>query len=283
MKKQIKENIKTVLRTLTIPVTAMTILVYMGLEQDKLQQETVPTLNAEVYNSSKTQIETANIYAQTVILNTTADNINSQDTKKEIKVTTTTDTYKTNSIQTATKQTIIPQYINNSEFTTDAQITPYVLGNTLPQLNSTETITVDNNLLEYLYELSEEFNVPYEFILAVCYVESNFISDINNAGLNTDGTVDYGLMGLNGYYLQANCDLYNNGDRINPYDPYENAYIGVQILSTNLSSFNGDIYESANAYNLGAYGWKEIKSSGKAWYYGEKVLDYIETLNNYIS
>lgn len=154
---------------------------------------------------------------------------------------------------------------------------------TLPCLDSNELIEVDKDLLKYIYETSTKFNVPYEVSLAVCYVESGFVTNINNAGTNADGTTDWGIMGLNDLYLEDNCNLYNNGIMIDPYNPYENVYIGIQILSSNLKYFNGNVYDACNAYNLGPYGWEYMKSLGETWYYGDKVLDYIDTLEIYFS
>ena len=147
--------------------------------------------------------------------------------------------------------------------------------------NSYETIYVDPEIQDYIKLVSCEFGVPYELSLAVCYVESGFNPYTDNAGLNSDGTIDYGMMGLNSSYLQSNCDIYNNGVMIDPYNPYENIYIGVQILAYNYNYFCGNIYDTANAYNLGAYGWESLKYSGQDWYYGQKIIDYINLLYTY--
>lgn len=156
------------------------------------------------------------------------------------------------------------------------------LGNVLPVLDSDYTITLDTDLQNYIYDTSVEFGVPYELTLAVCYMESKFTADVNNAGTNTDGTTDWGIMGLNDMYLQTNCDLYNNGIMIDAYNPYQNIYIGVQILASNLNYFNGNILDAANAYNLGPAGWENMKSCGQSWYYGDTVLRYIDVLKTMI-
>jgi len=156
------------------------------------------------------------------------------------------------------------------------------LGNVLPVLDSDYTITLDTDLQNYIYDTSVEFGVPYELTLAVCYMESKFTADVNNAGTNTDGTTDWGIMGLNDLYLQTNCDLYNNGIMIDAYNPYQNIYIGVQILASNLNYFNGNILDAANAYNLGPAGWENMKSCGQSWYYGDTVLRYIDVLRTMI-
>ena len=113
-------------------------------------------------------------------------------------------------------------------------------------------------------------------------MESKFTAEVNNEGLNYDGTTDYGIMDLNDKYLRSNCNLYNNGIMIDPYNAYQNIYIGVQILASNLDYFDGNIYDAANAYNLGPGGWENMKYSGQTWYYGDTVLEYISTLENMI-
>lgn len=154
------------------------------------------------------------------------------------------------------------------------------LGNELPILNSSDTILLDTDLQNYIYNVSKEFNVPYELSLAVCYIESKFNPDVNNAGTNTDGTTDYGIMGLNDLYLESNCNLYNNGIIIDPYNAYDNIYIGIQILANNLEYFDGNVLDAANAYNLGINGWEQMKYSGQDWYYGNTVLQYIDVLES---
>lgn len=139
---------------------------------------------------------------------------------------------------------------------------------------------VNSELLTYIYKECEKYDVPYEMALATCFVESNFTSDINNEGLNEDGSVDYGIMGLNGNYLMENCIAYNGGLPINKYDPYENVHIGIQILSDNLTYFGGSVWDAANAYNLGISGWEEMNRNYGYWYYGEKILNYMNVLYN---
>lgn len=134
----------------------------------------------------------------------------------------------------------------------------------------------DKNLEQYMINISNNFGVPPELTFAICYMESNFIANINNEGLNTNGTIDYGIMGLNGAYLQNFCDMYNNGQMIDVYNAYDNIYIGVQILANMYNYWGGSIYDTACSYQLGIAGWEDMKYSGDGqWYYGDKVLDYI--------
>lgn len=173
------------------------------------------------------------------------------------------------------------------ETTTEPVIEPVMnwdlLDCEMPTLDGSYTIDVSEDVLDCILSTCEEYDVPYELALAVCYMESRFQSDVNNAGLNSDGTIDYGMMGLNDKYLPYNCDLYNNGELIDPYDVYDNVNIGIQILDANLDTFDGSVYDAACAYNLGPTGWKNKKASGQGWYYGDDVLAYIDLLEQEVT
>ena len=130
----------------------------------------------------------------------------------------------------------------------------------------------------YLYELCQECGCPYELALATIYVESSFRPDVNNAGINTDGTTDYGLMGINDRYVDYNCQKYLDGYLIDMYDPYENMKLGVHILADNYKNW-GTAYDAACAYNLGSNGWAQMKASEGCWYYGDKVVEYMALIS----
>lgn len=134
---------------------------------------------------------------------------------------------------------------------------------------------MDADVINYIYNVSYEYGVPPELTFAICYMESSYNPWVDNAGMNTDGSVDYGMMGLNSTYLQSFCDMYNNGYMIDPYNVYDNVHIGVQVLANLYNYWGGSIYDTACSYNLGIGGWESIKYSGGSWYYGDEVLDYV--------
>lgn len=211
-----------------------------------------------------------------------ATNITNRQTEtKSLSITESTTTISKCNIESICKSDRTPEP-NGFEVAMDVPVGKYrnCLGNELPVLNSSDTILLDTDLQNYIYNVSKEFNVPYELSLAVCYIESKFNPDVNNAGTNTDGTTDYGIMGLNDLYLESNCNLYNNGIIIDPYNAYDNIYIGIQILANNLEYFDGNVLDAANAYNLGISGWEQMKYSGQDWYYGNTVLQYINVLES---
>lgn len=136
------------------------------------------------------------------------------------------------------------------------------------------------DLSKYILDESEEYGVPANVVYTVCWMESGFLTKVNNAGLNKDGTTDWGIMGLNDKYIDYNCKLYNNGKRIDMLDGFQNVHIGVQILARLWDTYGGSAYDTFCAYNLGEAGWKSKKASQGSWYYGDKALEYYKKLNS---
>lgn len=154
----------------------------------------------------------------------------------------------------------------------------YVPRTVFPDLNSDYTFEISDGLADYICRKSEEAGVPINLVWATCYVESGFKTGVNNAGLNKDGTTDWGLMGINDKYLQYNCDRFNNGKLIDVLNGCENAYLGIQILAYLYEQYDGDCYDVACAYNLGEAGWERKKAAEGSWYYGDKIVAYMDLL-----
>lgn len=139
----------------------------------------------------------------------------------------------------------------------------------------------DPELQRYMLKLAEENNLEYEFVLAICYVETKFNPSLNNAGLNTNGTTDWGLMQLNDAYIGSFCELYNDGVPVDMLNAYDNAKIGISVLG-DISSRQPTLYDVACSYNMGEYGWTEYKNNVSAsWHYGDKVLEYYGYIKKY--
>lgn len=179
---------------------------------------------------------------------------------------------------TSTTKQVETTYTTATTTTTQAEVLEFNYVESFPDGNE-GSISVNKDLQKYLYDTSVEFNVPYELVISVCYMESRFQSNVDNSGTNSDGTTDYGLMGLNSKYLDYYKTTYNSGKDFDPYNAWDNAYIGIQILADHYKTFNGSVYDTVCAYNLGADGWKNKKSSEGSWYYGDKVLEYLDELN----
>jgi len=139
----------------------------------------------------------------------------------------------------------------------------------------------DPELQRYMLKLAEENNLPYEFVLAICYVETRFDPSLNNAGLNTNGTTDWGLMQLNDAYIGAFCELYNDGVPVDMLNAYDNAKIGINVLG-DINSRQPTLYDVACSYNMGESGWNEYKNTvANSWHYGDKVLEYYAYIRQY--
>ena len=142
-------------------------------------------------------------------------------------------------------------------------------------------VYVDPDLQRYMLRLSEENDLPFEFVLAICYVETKFNPTLNNAGLNANGTTDWGLMQLNDAYIGSFCELYNGGAPIDMLNAYDNAKIGINVLG-DINSRQPTLYDVACSYNMGEYGWEEYKTNvSVSWHYGDKVLEYYGYIKEY--
>lgn len=142
-------------------------------------------------------------------------------------------------------------------------------------------VYLDPELQRYMMKLADENNLEYEFVLAICYVETKFDPSLNNAGLNANGTTDWGLMQLNDAYIGAFCEMYNDGVPVDMLNAYDNAKIGINVLG-DINSRQSTLYDVACSYNMGEYGWTEYKNNVSAsWHYGDKVLEYYGYIKNY--
>lgn len=235
--------------------------------------------------NTKTLTETSSKSVTSISTGGTSNRFSTSTTTKGVDMTNFMETTTTPIEDNAVEEDIlcmddILMEEENADVSLDTDIDWSSLDCELPTMEGTDTIYVEEEILDYIYDISNKYDVPCGLTLSVCYVESGFQPDVNNAGLNSDGTVDYGLMGLNDKYLPYNCDLYNNGELIDPYNAYDNISIGVQILRSNLNTFGGSLYDAACAYNLGPAGWKTKKDAGQGWYYGDKVLAYMNLLED---
>ena len=262
--RKFKKNIKRKMyKTLNIIVSIILVGVCVHFEAS---HKTVPKVNNEPcathITTSTTQL-TCNSFIMTTPINTTTT------------ITTQTDALFKLYEDPLINKISYTDYSNNP-ITYDSYD---MYGTSLPTFDG-YYIDVDPDLLSYIYKECKNYDVPYEFALATCYVESNFNPDVDNEGLNEDGSIDYGMMGLNGNYLMEYCITYNGNVPIDPYNAYENVHIGIQLLKYNLDYFGGSIWDAANAYNLGIGGWEDMNYWCGYWYYGEEILNYIDMLHS---
>lgn len=77
---------------------------------------------------------------------------------------------------------------------------------------------------------------------AICMAESGGIADKNNAGLNSDGSTDYGLMQVN----SVHADMVG-GNLASLYDPATNMRVAYSL------SRGGTDWTAWSTYNNGKY------------------------------
>lgn len=271
--KKLKKNKATIIKnavTIALPVSAVAVCLIMGMKTDNVEKTS--DLNTIAYTTTASTTSLHITYTMLTTATTTA-----YTTATTIPSVGIDDNLALNAVS-----------LGYTDVSTDITCASYrawnMYGNSMPIIDDYGNIYdykfVDSDLLTYIYNECERYNVPFEMALATCFVESNFTADVNNEGLNEDGSIDYGYMGLNGNYLMENCIAYNGGLPINRYNPYENVHIGIQILSENLKYFGDSVWDAANAYNLGIGGWEEMNAYCGYWYYGEKILNYMNVLYN---
>ena len=113
-------------------------------------------------------------------------------------------------------------------------------------------VPMENELQDYIRELSAQYGVPSELILAVIAVESSF--DPEAVSLSHD----YGLMQIN----QINHEwLEENYGIKDIMDPYQNILGGTIILASHLDRFD-TMEEAVMAYNRGASGASKLIQQG---------------------
>lgn len=271
--KKLKKNKATIIKnavTIALPVSAVAVCLIMGMKTDKVEKTS--DLNTIAYTTTASTTSLHITYTMLTTATTTA-------------YTTSTTTSAFNTGDSLALDVVSLGYTNAD---TESTCTEYkawnMYGNSMPIVDDYGNICgkkfIDSDLLTYIYKQCDKYTVPFEMALAVCYVESNFTADEDNEGLNEDGSIDYGYMGLNSNYLPAYCVLYNNGIPFDVSNAFENVHIGIQILSDNLKYFGDSVWDAANAYNLGIGGWERINTDCGYWYYGEKILNYMNVLYN---
>ena len=117
---------------------------------------------------------------------------------------------------------------------------------------------------------ADKFNVPSELLEAIAHVESGHNPGALN--LNTDGSVDIGIMQINSRWLPA-----LNGVGITPddlYVPCINIHVGAWILAQEVKRY-GYTWEAIGAYHAGPYTSRtRIRKLESYRIYARKVLAY---------
>ena len=112
-----------------------------------------------------------------------------------------------------------------------------------------------------IVQVAGEFNLPWELVRAVCWVESgidaNAISSTGDYGLMQVSYINHGWLGLD-----------------NPLDPEANLRAGCTILKTAIDNSGGDFTRALMRYNRGdAYAMSQWSQGIFSTAYTDKVLE----------
>lgn len=141
---------------------------------------------------------------------------------------------------------------------------------------------VSINELDYILVLvnqcSNEFfsNVPTSLVLAVISLESSFRSDL--LGFNEDT----GLMQVIEKYHRERITKYIYDENVDLYDPRLNIMVGMDYLSELLDKFDGDIYTTLMAYNMGSDVARKYRSNGWGSGYADVVMDRMDDISTFL-
>lgn len=133
-------------------------------------------------------------------------------------------------------------------------------------------IPLSKDLQDYIYQMSDEYDIPAELIIALIDVESHFQVDIISR------TNDYGLGQIN----ICNHDwLKEQLGLDNLLDPYQNIKATAHIIAGHYNNNDGNVNKAVMCYNAGAGGAASMWRRGiYSTAYSRKV---VETYEEYLS
>ncbi len=119
-------------------------------------------------------------------------------------------------------------------------------------------------LQDYIYDLCDSYDVPFELVVAVIDAESSFRADAVSA------TDDYGLMQINKI---GHAELSEKLGIQDFLDPYQNVHAGIYVLSQALQATDGDVVAALMRYNCGPTGARRLWDKGvHSTAYTDKVM-----------
>ena len=125
-------------------------------------------------------------------------------------------------------------------------------------------VPLDVDIQEYIYELCDEYNMDFTFVMALIGVESSYQAEA------VSSTSDYGLMQIN----RCNHEWLTETLGVTNYlDPYQNIQSGMYILKGLFEKYD-DPEMVLMAYNMGERG------ASKRWNKGIYETDYSNAVMN---
>lgn len=113
---------------------------------------------------------------------------------------------------------------------------------------------IDTNWSNYVYNVSNKFNVDHNIIFAIIKQESN--GDVNAIRKGKQPSV--GLMQIT---IPAAREVGYNGNLSQLFDKYVNIYYGVKYIRYLLNMFHGDYRDAIASYNAGASAFRDGRYS----------------------
>lgn len=125
-------------------------------------------------------------------------------------------------------------------------------------------IPLPTELQDYIRDLCNAYDVPFELVIALIDVESSFRPGV------VSKTNDYGYMQINICNHEWLSEELGIADFL---DPKQNILAGVYILSSHLEATNGDPVTALVRYNCGVAGAKRLWAQGiYSTSYTDKVM-----------
>ncbi len=131
-------------------------------------------------------------------------------------------------------------------------------------------VSLDDELQEYIFNLSTSYGIDFDFVMALIESESSFQTDVISK------TNDYGLMQINKINHAWLKEEIGIKDFTNPYD---NVRAGLYILRGLFDRYGDNPHQVLMAYNMGENGAKKLWDKGV--YQTPYSINIINKANNF--
>lgn len=231
-------------------ISAMVLVTFIPLRNAE-PEETVRVTEVELETYTTTRMNTEKMHDSEMSVST--DNIN-KATQSGIEDEGTEERATTGAVTETAPEAAETRYLN---------VTPG---------DGYLDVPMERSVQDGVRAISDEYGVPFELVMAVCYVESGFdpyaISSHGDAGLMQIAPVNHAWVASD-----LGCT--------NLYDELQNVRAGVHILADKIAGSNGDFTVALMKYNRGdAVALEQMRDGIYSTDYTEKVLGkYYEYLN----
>jgi len=145
-----------------------------------------------------------------------------------------------------------------------------------------ESFMTERQTIDHIINLfGEHHNLQYFFYFysSIIWYESEYKQNITNYNAH-DNSYDIGIAQLNSRYFK---DFAKAFGEFNPYNIFENLYIGCSLFVDLLKRFNGNYVKAVYAYNCGENAVRKHRIPDSTKKYGTKVLmraAFLKSLDN---